>query len=301
MLATAVRDFERALRALAAGRLRVRIPRPVGLYRRVRGALFHFAPELFIQTGGGTDFGCPGGDFRLRTREVCLMPSGVPHRETPVDLRTPYEILVCGRARDGFLLRYARATKRREIHAVEVEHLVSPRGRAAFRYLDEAVAPAPERYQKAWLNSLIEAFLITLLGELHGPSGATNSRSPLVAEAEKLARTLLGDPGLSVARLAASLGCSADYLSRRFHEERNITFSRWITRERVAMACDQLSDPRRTVAEVGWACGFNAPSYFIRVFRRQTGLTPKAWRASQTRTTVISPRASRGGDIAEIT
>jgi AraC-like DNA-binding protein len=27
-------------------------------------------------------------------------------------------------------------------------------------------------------------------------------------------------------------------------------------------------------------CGFSAASYFIRVFRQQTGLTPRAWRES---------------------
>jgi AraC-like DNA-binding protein len=29
---------------------------------------------------------------------------------------------------------------------------------------------------------------------------------------------------------------------------------------------------------VAWACGFAAPSYFIRTFREHHGMTPKAWR-----------------------
>ena len=230
MLAIA-RDIERVLASLKAGRLKVRIARQVGLFQRRARSFFHATPELFIQTGGGTNFECPDKNFRLRSREVCVIPSGVPHAETPVNLRTPYGVLVCMHARDGFIIQRATATAQREIVAVATEHLSSPRGRAGFRYLDEIssgpMVPAP--YQRAFQESLLEAFLITLLSELNRPSAADASRSPLVAETEKLARTLLPDPELSVARLARALGCSADYLSRRFHEERGLTLTAWIT------------------------------------------------------------------------
>ena len=282
MLAIA-KDLERVLASLRAGRLKIRIPQQVGLFQRRPRSFFHATPELFIQTGGGTDFECPGDSFRLRSGEVCVMPSGVPHAETPRDLRTPYGVLVCMHARDGFIIQRAASTAEREIVAVATEHLSSPRGRAGFRYLDELSSESivPDGYRRAFEQSLLEAFLITLLGELNRPSAADASRSPLVAEAEKLARTLLPDPELSVARLARALGCSADYLSRRFHEERGITLTAWITRERMDIAKDLLADPRRNVAEICWACGFNAPSYFIRVFRQQTGTTPRTYRVTK--------------------
>src|SRR6188474_2348388 len=97
---SAPQDLERTLATLQAGRLKVRIPRQVGLFRKIPKAFFHAAPEVFIQTGGATDFECPGGAFRLRTWEVCVMPAGVPHIETPIDLKTPYGILVCMQGRD---------------------------------------------------------------------------------------------------------------------------------------------------------------------------------------------------------
>ncbi|HEY5779262.1 MAG TPA: helix-turn-helix transcriptional regulator [Terrimicrobiaceae bacterium] len=282
MLAIA-KDLERVLGSLRAGRLKIRIPQQVGLFQRRPRSFFHATPELFIQTGGGTDFECPGDSFRLRSGEVCVMPSGVPHAETPRNLRTPYGVLVCMHARDGFIIQRAASTAESEIVAVATEHLSSPRGRAGFRYLDELSTGAmvPDGYRRAFEQSLLEAFLITLLGELNRPSAADASRSPLVAEAEKLARTLLPDPELSVARVARALGCSSDYLSRRFHEERGITLTAWITRERMDIAKDLLADPRRNVAEICWACGFNAPSYFIRVFRQQTGTTPRTYRVTK--------------------
>ena len=131
------RDLERALSSLRTGQLKIRIAKQTGLFQRKRGCFFHATPELFIQTGGATDFECPSEIFRLRSREVCVMPSGVPHAETPVDLRTPYGVLVCMHARDGFIIQRAAATRQHEIIAVSTEHLSSPRGRGGFRYLDE--------------------------------------------------------------------------------------------------------------------------------------------------------------------
>ncbi|MGA7882731.1 MAG: helix-turn-helix transcriptional regulator [Terrimicrobiaceae bacterium] len=57
--------------------------------------------------------------------------------------------------------------------------------------------------------------------------------------------------------------------------------SRRNTRERMQLAKDLLNDPQRNIAEIGWACGFNAPSYFIRVFRQQTGVTPRTYRITK--------------------
>lgn len=275
-----IQDIEDTLGRLRAGRLRVYIPRPVGLYRKIPGGFFHASPEVFIQTGGGTDFECPGETFRLQTWEVCVMPAGVPHVEIPIDLQSSYSIMVCMQARDGLLVHRAEASDRREITAISAEHLGTARARGAFRYLEEMTSPVPEKHQRGYENSLLEAFFITTLGELQKPSVAADHHSPLVAEAEKLARALLADPELSVVMLAAALGCSADYLSRKFHREKGQTLTTWIARERVALARDLLPDPRRSVAEVAWMCGFTAASYFIRVFRQQTGLTPRAWRAS---------------------
>lgn len=274
-------DIERTLSRLREGRLRVRVPRQAGLYRKLPGSMYHASPELFIQTGGGTDFECPEEAFRLKTWEVCVMPAGVPHVETPIDLKTPYGILVFMRARDGVLMHRAAATPARKISATEADQVTSARVRAAFRYLEDISAPVPGHHRREFENSLLEAFFITILAESRRPTLVTDACSPLVAESEKLARALLADPDLSVARLASTLGCSADYFSRRFHRERGTTFSTWIARERVAMARDLLEDPRYSVAEVGYMCGFSAASYFIRVFRQQTGLTPRAWRETE--------------------
>ncbi len=276
------RDLEAALARLRAGKAHVHVPKLVALHRRKQRSHFHPTPELFVQTGGATEFECPGEEFTLGTGELAVMPRGVPHAETPIDRRTPYGVLVCMHSRDGFALHRGRAAHDRGIQGWGTERLVSPRGREAFRYLDD-VAEAdkvPVEHRPRFVAGLVDAFLVTMLGELHRPAVVSDALSPYVREAEKLARTMLADPELSVERLAASAGCATDTLSRQFHRERGVTLTTWIAKERVALAKDLLADARYNVAEVGWACGFSAPSYFIRVFRTHTGMTPRAWRVS---------------------
>ncbi|HET9522638.1 MAG TPA: hypothetical protein VFO90_00315 [Terrimicrobiaceae bacterium] len=77
MLAIA-QDLEEVIASVHAGRLKAHIPRQAGLFQRRSGSFFHTTSELFIQTGGCTDFECPAENFRSRTVEICVMPSGIP-------------------------------------------------------------------------------------------------------------------------------------------------------------------------------------------------------------------------------
>lgn len=276
------RDLKAALARLRAGKVKVRVPRAVELHRKRPRAHFHSTPEFFVQTGGASEFECPADKFTLGTGELAVIPRGLPHAETPIDRRTSYGVLVSMHAREGFVLHRGRATAERGIQGWGTERLASVRGREAFRYLDD-VAEAhkvPAEHRARFVSGLLEVFVVTLLSELHRPAVESDARSPFVREAEKLVRAMLPEPELSVERLAASAGCATDTLSRLFHRERGVTLTTWIAKERVALAKELLADARYNVAEVGWACGFSAASYFIRVFRAHTGMTPRAWRVA---------------------
>ena len=165
--------MEAVLRRLLAGRQRVHTPSLQGSYQRVPGTWFHAVPEVFLQIGGGTDFSGPGGDFRLGTGDVCIMPAGVPHGEVPRDLRTKFETLVSWPVREGFVLLRTRATPEGTMKVVATHRHISPCGQAAFRYLEDISTPVRPSHRRRLEKNLLEAFLITLLGELHRPAVGT--------------------------------------------------------------------------------------------------------------------------------
>lgn len=264
----------------------LRRARSVGLHRRWPRAHFHPTPELFVQTGGATRFEGPEQRWELPAGGVGLMPRGVPHAETPLDRATPYGMVVACQARAGFTLIRAHAPKEsagggsggRRILPLEVLAVASERGRAAFRYLDEAEqSPGSEV-----AVDLTRVFLRVLAEEARRAEPGLPKYSPLVEAARAVARSHLADPRLSVEWLARGAGCSPDHLARCFRAETGGTVVAWLTTERVALAQRLLDEGKYQVAEVGWACGFAQPSYFIRVFRSRTGLTPLAWRRNRT-------------------
>jgi AraC-like DNA-binding protein len=118
-----------------------------------------------------------------------------------------------------------------------------------------------------------------VLSGLNADADPENPTStPLVSEVEKIIRVEISRQDLSVGTLASRFGCSPDHLTRRFRAERGVALNAWIIRERIDLACNLLERPEHNVAEVGWACGFSSPSYFISVFTRQKGVTPLIWR-----------------------
>lgn len=273
---------------LAAEPSRLVRARSVGLHRRWPRAHFHPTPELFVQTGGATRFEGPDQRWELPAGDVGLMPRGVPHAETPLDRQTPYEIVVACQSRAGFTLIRAHAPVdaegRRRITPKAVAAVTSERGREAFRYLDEA--------EQAWATSeqsgagelavdLVRVFLRVLAEEARRVDLRERRFSPVVEAARAVVRSHLADSRLSVDWLAQAAGCSPDHLTRRFRAETGNSVVSWITDERVALAQRLLLEDQYQVAEVGWACGFAQPSYFIRVFRERTRLTPLAWRRAR--------------------
>lgn len=77
------------------------------------------------------------------------------------------------------------------------------------------------------------------------------------------------------------------YLSRNmffkwFKEQFGITPLDYITRERIRLARQLLSDKRNTVTSVSQQCGFSDVNYFIRAFKKAEGITPKNWQHAST-------------------
>ncbi len=271
-----------ALRRLRAGRLKIRIPPATGLYRRWPLAHFHGTAEFFYQTGGATDFDCPGEAFRVKRGEVCIIPGGVPHAETRVNLGTDYAALVAMHNAVGFTVLNSFADDQGRIGNRELTKYNGQRGHTAFGFLEEAAA-APSitpSLRQAFITSLVEAFLVALISDIARGStpSHTDYSSPLVANARKLVLAQLSDPQLSVAGIARQLSYHPDHLSRIFQQNVGATLGEWILQERIQAAKTLLVQNHHNVSEVCWACGFSSPSYFIRAFRLRTGHTPGQYR-----------------------
>ena len=188
-------DVQRILQRLRNEKLRIHIPGKRELHRKRPNSHFHATPELFIQTGGATDFDCAGEKFRLNAGDVCVMPRGVPHAETPRNLKTPYSIIVCMDGRENLFIHRARLNNSGHMIAHDALRLTSVRSHDIFRYLDNIsdLDHLPSKYRKAYIRALLEAFFIAVCSALSEPrKPEPKTDSPLVSEAEQFVHTHLG-------------------------------------------------------------------------------------------------------------
>jgi AraC-like DNA-binding protein/mannose-6-phosphate isomerase-like protein (cupin superfamily) len=80
---------------------------------------------------------------------------------------------------------------------------------------------------------------------------------------------------------AAELGMSRRRFTHLFREATGTTWSNYLMRLRIDYACQLLQESQRGIAAVAFECGFEDLSSFYRAFKRQTGVTPHAWRQGE--------------------
>lgn len=81
------------------------------------------------------------------------------------------------------------------------------------------------------------------------------------------------DIGLN--EVAEILEVSPIYLSRLFKKEVGITFSSYVTRLRIERAKELLRQGDKKIYEISEIVGYQTVQYFSKVFKRETGKTPK--------------------------
>jgi AraC-like DNA-binding protein len=74
---------------------------------------------------------------------------------------------------------------------------------------------------------------------------------------------------------------SLSSFKRSFKDEFKITPAKWLKQKRLETAKTLMSDASLKINQIGYACGFNNPSHFIRIFKNEYGLTPNQFKIKQ--------------------
>jgi signal transduction histidine kinase/DNA-binding LacI/PurR family transcriptional regulator/AraC-like DNA-binding protein/CheY-like chemotaxis protein len=86
---------------------------------------------------------------------------------------------------------------------------------------------------------------------------------------------------LSRWEIAEAIGVSEDYLTRIFNRELDISPWDYLNRYRILQAQALLRSTSHNIAEVARLVGFKDHAYFSRVFNKQNGMSPQAYRDMQ--------------------
>ena len=83
---------------------------------------------------------------------------------------------------------------------------------------------------------------------------------------------------VSLEQLAGEAQCNPQYLCHFFKEIAGVSPIQYLINYRIEQARELLADTTKTVLEVSLDCGFENVSYFIRQFKKATGVTPREFR-----------------------
>lgn len=82
---------------------------------------------------------------------------------------------------------------------------------------------------------------------------------------------------ITLAQLSGIVSMSPKYFCKFFYDMTHQTPMNYVNSYRIERACHLLLTTDLPVTEIALNCGFNDTSYFIKIFRKQKGITPKKY------------------------
>ncbi len=103
------------------------------------------------------------------------------------------------------------------------------------------------------------------------------------ARLQALCMSVAAAPGAdwTVARMAAAVGVGSSRLHALFGREFGLSPQAWVSAARLRWAKQQLRGSDARISDIAQRAGYSEQSALTRALRRESGMTPRQWRAGQ--------------------
>ena len=86
------------------------------------------------------------------------------------------------------------------------------------------------------------------------------------------------DRDITIKKIADSMYLDAAYLTRKFIEKYDVAPKKYLIQKRIELAKKLLMQNDATVAQISVSVGYDDPLYFSRIFKKEEGISPLAYR-----------------------
>ena len=222
---------------------------------------------LYFKEGEATVYR-NGERLHVRAGDIMILPANCMHGVA--SKRVLYDCLIIDR---GICLSAGVDTS-----ALTFPSLVRDRNLAA---LLSAVAEAKQSTADEYRVCAVRGAVLSLLAYLCRHYAVKNQERDSrtvegIKKALRYVRDRIGEP-ITVDTLAKVAGFSKFHFAREFKRVTSYTVITYLNLIRIEQAKGMLSSGEYTVGETALGCGFNNLSYFSKIFREQTGLTPSEY------------------------
>jgi AraC-like DNA-binding protein len=267
------------------------VPAPIFVMRQSGDArsgghstVTHQYATLSFYTGGRSRLE-QRGRWTLRAGDVLLVPAGEPHRILEKDRPEMWGLgfcVPCFAAGDaGALLDPFERVRE---GASAVVHIPTERRdflERLFRELQQATDPggrvAPEAVQRSLLTLILDE-----VARASSSAAAATVPAGVVLESLRFIERNCLRP-LTLKDVARAVGKNPAYVTTTLSRATGRSAVEWIIAGRLAQARRMLLHSDERIDAIAERVGYADPTHFIRLFRREHGATPSAWRAARRR------------------
>jgi AraC family transcriptional regulator, transcriptional activator of pobA len=247
---------------------------------RARSVVHPYAALVFFTGGNATVE--QEGRWELAPGDVMLVPAGTPHRMIHERHAERWGVGFCMPCFAGELSSLFEPFERARAGGAAVVTIASERRARLEGLLGELeLAVARRDRAGAAVQKSLLALVLDEIVRAAPPLGEAPSRGgelPLVAASLRyIERHCLGP--LTLGELAAAVGKSPAHLTTVLRRATGKSAVQWMIAGRLAEARRLLSSSDEPVERIAERVGYADATHFIRLFRRQHGVTPAAWRA----------------------
>jgi AraC-like DNA-binding protein len=238
----------------------------------------HSYASLGFYTGGRSRLQ-QRGDWTVREGDVMLVPAGEPHRMLELQRAELWGLAFCVPcfAADGGSDLLEPFERVRDGSAAVV-HIPAARHEflaSLFRELRERSSPHFNAVQR----SLVTLILNEVVSASSPLSPSLDTPRSVVSESLRfIERNCLRR--LTLADVAAAVGRSPAYVTTALKQATGRSAVAWIVSGRMAEARRLLLHSDEMIDVIAERVGYADATHFIRMFRREHGATPAAWRAA---------------------
>ena len=246
---------------------------------RMRRHVTHTHAALAFFTGGRTRLEL-NGEWTLRAGDVLLVPAGAPHRTLEREQADVWMLGFCvpcfaAAGASSILAPFERVRD----GAAAVVNI--PRDRRAFLV---SLFRELDALESGETHEVVQRSLVTLiLAEVERATrgvGHRAARSGIILDALRfIERKCLGP--MTPRDVAAAVKRSPAHLTTALRQATGRSAGEWIVAGRMAEARRLLLHSDERIDIIAGRVGYADPTLFIRMFRREHGATPAAWRKSQ--------------------
>lgn len=243
--------------------------------------------EFYFFESGAVAMELGARSYEMRQGDLLVVPPGVPHRAQITDDGQPYRRFVfwIGKAFLEDLIRQSEAygwlPRLAEQAAVYLHHFDLLTFNALrirlFFLLDELHT---DRFGRAEMLRLELRSLLLLVNRLvreqEVPQGQTEEQNKYALISAYLDEHWNED--FSMEKLAREFYLSKSYVSHLFKKNTGVSIYQYLMKKRLSAVCAEIKSGV-PIGEACLACGFRDYSGFYRVFQKEYGLSPSAYRA----------------------